>query len=233
MDYSRDIASVATLLAEPSRARVLGVLMDGRSLTATELAFYARVSAQTASGHLAKLTQASLLARETSGRCRYYRLASPAVAEALEALAVLAPKVAPDPEESESEIKQIRLARTCYDHLAGRLGVSITEAMVRHGYLKAGARDFHVTVSGASFLKKLGVDVDKAKRQRRAFARKCLDWTERRPHLAGALGAALAARCLQENWVRRVPEGRHLLLTPMGRTAVARLFAVKPASLST
>jgi DNA-binding transcriptional ArsR family regulator len=232
VNYSRDIASVAALLADPSRARVLGALMDGRSLTATELAFQARVSAQTASGHLAKLTRASLLACETSGRCRYYRLAGPAVAEALEALAILAPNATPDSAESQSEIEQIRFARTCYDHLAGRLGVAITEAMIRRGYLRTEGRDFRVTAPGASFLSELGVNMDKTKRQRRAFARKCVDWTERRPHLAGALGGALAARWLQQDWVRRMPEGRQLLLTPKGGSALYQWFGVKPTSLS-
>ena len=233
MNYSRDISSVAALLADPSRARVLEALMDGRSLTATELAFHARVSAQTASGHLAKLTDGSLLSCETVGRCRYYRLAGSAVADALEALTVLAPKGPPRAAEPQSEIEQIRFARTCYDHLAGRLGVALTAAMLRRGYLRPGSRDFRVTASGASFLSELGVDVEKAKRQRRAFARKCVDWTERRPHLAGALGAALAARWLQQEWVRRMPEGRHLLLTPKGASALYRWFGVRPTSLST
>ena len=179
------------------------------------------------------MTAASLLACETSGRCRYYRLAGPAVAEALEALTVLAPKAAPDLAGSPLEIEQIRFARTCYDHLAGRLGVAITEAMVRRGYLRPESRDFRVTASGASFLRELGVNVDKAKRQRRAFARKCVDWTERRPHLAGALGAAVAARWLQQDWVRRLPEGRHLLLTPKGGSALSQWFGVKPTSLAT
>ena len=231
MNYSRDISSVAALLADPSRARVLEALMDGRSLTATELAFHARVSAQTTSGHLAKLTDASLLSCETVGRCRYYRLAGPAVAEALEALTVLAPKGPPRAAEAQSEIEQIRFARTCYDHLAGRLGVALTEAMVGRGYLRPGSGDFHVTVSGASFLRELDVNAEKAKRERRAFVRKCVDWTERRPHLAGALGAALAARWLQQEWVHRVPEGRHLLLTPKGGRALYRWFRVRPTSL--
>jgi DNA-binding transcriptional ArsR family regulator len=232
VDYSRDIAHVAALLADPSRARVLGALMDGRALTATELALHAGVSAQTASAHLAKLTEASLLACETSGRCRYYRLAGPGVAEALEALTVLAPKATPARAESQHEIERIRFARTCYDHLAGRLGVAITEALVRRGHLKTDARDFRVTAAGASFLNGLGVDVENARRQRRAFARKCVDWTERRPHLAGALGAALTACWLQQDWVRRMPDGRYLLLTPTGGRALSRWFGVKPTLLS-
>jgi DNA-binding transcriptional ArsR family regulator len=232
MNVGRDIARVAALVADDSRARMLGALMEGRSVTATELALHAGVSAQTARGHLAKLTEASLVVREVGGRCRYFRLAGAAVAEALAALALVAPARAPHATERDGDIEPIRIARTCYDHLAGRLGVAVTEVLVKRGYLKAAAPDFRLTASGASFLEELGVDVERARGQRRAFARRCLDWTERQPHLAGALGAALATCWLRQEWVRRVPEQRHLVLTPRGRSALFRLFAVKSASLS-
>jgi len=230
MNVSHDIATIAALLADASRARMLGALLNGESLTATELALHAGISAQTASAHLAKLTRASLLACQTQGRCRYYRLAGPAVAEALEALTVLAPKT-PTAVDGEQTIASLRIARTCYDHLAGRLGVLVTEALVRRRFLLPQQREFRLTKSGEAFLKKLEVDVEQARRQRRAFARQCVDWTEREPHLAGALGAAVALRCFQLEWVARVPAHRHLLLTPKGRAAFARVFAVRPAVL--
>ena len=231
MNVNHDIATVAALLADDSRARMLGVLLDGGSLTATELALHAGISAQTASVHLAKLTGASLLACQTQGRCRYYRLAGPAVAEALEALTVLAPKT-PTAVDGEQAIAPLRIARTCYDHLAGRLGVLVTEALVRRRFLLPAQREFRLTKSGEAFLRRLEVDVEQARHQRRAFARQCVDWTERRPHLAGALGAAVASRCFQLGWVARVPDHRHLLLTPKGRAAFARVFAVRAAALA-
>jgi len=177
------------------------------------------------------LTGASLLACLTQGRCRYYRLAGPAVAEALEAVTVLAPKT-PRAADGEQTIAALRIARTCYDHLAGRLGVLVTETLVRRRFLLPRRRDFRLTKSGEAFLKELEVDVEQARRQRRAFARQCVDWTERRPHLAGALGAAVASLCFQLEWVAQVPDHRHLLLTSKGRAAFAREFAVKPAALA-
>jgi DNA-binding transcriptional ArsR family regulator len=232
MDDPWDVARVAGLLADRSRARVLEALVDGRSATATELALRAGVSAATVSGHLAKLRAAGLLTCERSGRCRYYRLAGRAVSRALAALTTLAPGAAPRAARAPGEIAPIRLARTCYDHLAGRLGVAVTAAMLRRGHLRPDGREFRVTASGVSFLGALGVDVERARRQRRAFAPRCLDWTERRPHLAGALGAALATHWLEQGWVRRTRERRVLLLTPGGRTALSKSFAVKPTSLT-
>ena len=229
MNVGHDIATVAALLADGSRARMLGALLGGGSLTATELALHAGVSAQTASMHLARLTAASLLACRTEGRCRYYRLAGPGVAEALEALSVLAPKTVPTGEGAQT-IDSLRMARTCYDHLAGRLGVLLTGAMVRRRFLLPRRREFRLTPSGEAFLEKLQVDVAGARRQRRAFTRQCVDWTERQPHLAGALGAAVAARCFQLEWVTRVPDHRHLVLTPKGRAGLARTFAVRLAA---
>jgi DNA-binding transcriptional ArsR family regulator len=231
VNASHDIATIASLLADDSRARMLEVLLNGGSLTATELALHAGISPQTASAHLAKLTGASLLGCQTQGRCRYYRLAGPTVAEALEALTVLAPKASATA-AGEPTLESLRIARTCYDHLAGRLGVLVTGTLVKRRFLLPRQRDFCLTASGEAFLKKLGVDVEQARRQRRAFARQCVDWTERAPHLAGALGAAVAARCFQLEWVARVPDHRHLALTPKGRAALARVFAVKPAALA-
>lgn len=231
MNAGRDISAVASLLADDSRARMLDALLGGGALTATELALHAGVAAQTASTHLARLTKASLLACETQGRCRYYRLAGAPVAEALEALAVLAPKTPLAAGEQQGVLESLRIARTCYDHLAGRLGVRITATLIRRGYLIPRPREFRLTAPGETFLNKLGVDVEQARRQRRAFARQCVDWTERLPHLAGALGAAIATRLFQLAWVVRVADHRHLDLTPKGRTALARVFSVKPTAL--
>ena len=225
------LTTIAGLLADQSRARMVEKLLDGEAKTATELALHAGISAQTASAHLAKLTSVALLECKTEGRCRYYRLAGPGVAEAFEALTVLVPRTKKTDGEAEDreDLWPIRLARTCYDHLAGRVGVAVTNAMVRRRHLVPGRRDFRLTRPGETFLSELGVDVERARRQRRVFARQCVDWTERRPHLAGALGAALATRSFELDWLARVPDHRHLVITAKGRSGLARVFRLKPA----
>ncbi len=228
MKSGPDIAEVAALIGDPARSNVLVALMDGRALTASELACAAGVSPATASEHLRKLTAAGLLAVARQGRHRYYRLAGPAVAELIEAIARVAADM-PWPKRLPARGDDaIRRARTCYDHLAGELGVALTEALVRRRCLEPVAEDFRVTPAGVRFLAGLGIDLAAVKRQRRAFARQCLDWTERRPHLGGALGAALLDTCFARGWVARIAGTRAVMLTPSGRRAVARLFDVRP-----
>ena len=220
MDADIDIAPIAGLVADPSRARMLVALMDGRARTAKELAYGAGVTPQTASSHLAKLLAARLLAVERQSRHRYYRLAAPAVGQTVEALMAVSPpraQAAAPRRATAGPLDRLRLARTCYDHLAGRLGVAVTDALVRRRLVQAVGRDYRVTAAGARALGRLGVDVERTRRERRAFARQCLDWSERRMHLAGALGAALARRCLDLGWVTRVEDGRALVLTTTGR----------------
>lgn len=227
MDEEVSIASVAALVADAARARMLTALMDGRARTAKELAYGARVTPQTASSHLAKLLAAGLLAMERQSRHRYFRLAAPSVAHAIEALMAVssapprAARAAP-----AGPLEGLRLARTCYDHLAGRLGVSVTDAMVGRRWLTPGQRDYDLTATGARGLARLGVDVDETRRERRAFAQRCLDWSERRTHLAGSLGAAVARRCLELHWVQRVAEERTLRLTAKGRRGLRTWFGI-------
>ncbi len=225
MDVDVDIAAVAALVGEPARARMLTALMDGRARTAKELAYGAGVTPQTASSHLAKLVRARLLAMERQSRHRYFRLAAPSVGQAVEALMAVSPPSRPA--AAARPLDGMRLARTCYDHLAGRLGVSVTDAMVRRRFLASSGRDFVLTSLGARVLTRLGVDVETTRRERRAFARQCLDWSERRPHLAGALGAALARRCQALRWVRPVPDQRTLALTPQGRHGIRAWFGIR------
>lgn len=225
MDAELNIAGVAALVGDPTRARMLTALMDGRSRTAKELAYGAGITPQTASSHLAKLLRAHLIGMERQSRHRYFRLAAPSVGHAVEALMAVSPtraRVTP----AEGPLDALRLARTCYDHLAGRLGVMVTEAMVRRRFLKPTGRDFLLTAPGERFLGRLGVDVRKSRAERRAFARQCLDWSERRVHLAGSLGAAVARRCLDLRWVRRVGDERTLALTPQGRRGLRTWFGV-------
>lgn len=225
MDAELNVAPVATLIGDPARARMLTALMDGRARTAKELAYCAGVTPQTASSHLAKLLRARLLAMERQSRHRYFRLAAPSVGHAVEALMAVSP-TRPRVTASEGPLDGLRLARTCYDHLAGRLGVTVTDAMARRRFLKPTGRDFLLTAPGARFLARLGVDVDKARRERRAFARQCLDWSERRTHLAGALGAAVARRCVDLRWVHLVEEERTLTLTPQGLRGLRTWFGI-------
>lgn len=225
MDADLDIAAVAALVGDPARARMLTALMDGRARTAKELAYGAGVTPQTASSHLAKLLRARLLAMERQSRHRYFRLAASSVGHAVEALMAVSPP-RPRTTRPEGPLDGLRLARTCYDHLAGRLGVMVTEAMVRRRVLKPRGRDFLLTTLGERFLGRLGVDVGKARGERRAFARQCLDWSERRAHLAGSLGAAVARRCLDLRWVHPVGEERTLALTPQGRRGFRTWFGI-------
>ncbi|GII65493.1 transcriptional regulator [Sphaerisporangium krabiense] len=221
-----DIASVAALIAEPSRAAVLTALLDGRALAAGELARLAGVSPATASAHLARLLDGGLLSVAGQGRHRYYRLAGPEVAEILEVLARVSPRL---PVRSLRQSRRARLlgeARTCYDHLAGRAGVGLLAAMLAAGHL-TGADAFEVTPAGEEALAGLGADLTAARRSRRRFAAACLDWTERRPHLAGALGAEITRALLERDWYRREPAGRALRLTELGEKGLAAMFPCK------
>lgn len=227
MDAEPDISTIGALIGDPARANMLSILMDGRALTATELAYFAGITPQTASSHLAKLTVAKLIRMESQGRHRYYRLAGAAVAEAVEAMMAIAAHRAPPRRTPPAPLEAVRVARTCYDHLAGHLGVALTAAMVKRKLLVPQDRDFDLTAAGAEFLAAMGVGLEDARKKRRVFARQCLDWSERRTHLGGALGAVFAERCFDLRWLRRVPEGRALTVTPKGRKAFSAEFGVQ------
>ena len=224
MDVEPSIAIIGHLIGVPARANILSALMDGRALTATELSYRAGVSPQTTSSHLAKLVDAELLAAFQQGRHRYYKLAGPQIAEALEPLtAIVAHK--PVPKRGQpSTPEDLRPARLCYDHLAGRLGVALADALQAGDYLVSDKRDFVVSEAGETFFLELGIDMAALRKQRRLFARQCIDWSERRPHLGGALGAALAARFLKRRWISRQPQGRRVRLTKSGRQALEALL---------
>ena len=217
------IAEVAALIGDPARTNMLAALMDGRALTASELAHVARVSPQTASGHLGKLAIAELLAMEKQGRHRYYRLASPLVGQMLEGImAVAGAQTRPlRPTRIEDEM---RLARTCYDHIAGRLGVALADRLTGEGHVAFLPDGGEVTPSGFDFLASFGVTL--AGPARRIFCRPCLDWSERRPHIAGKVGAQLCARVLALGWVKRRANTRALEITRAGREGFAARFGI-------
>ena len=227
MQSEVDVAAVATLLADPTRTRILWALSDGRTLPAGELARVARVAPSTASGHLARLVDGRMLDAVNQGRHRYFRLADPAIVRALEALAVIAPP-APIRSLRESERgKALHSARTCYDHLAGRLGVTLTRALVESGYVAEQTDGYAVDERGERWLATLGLDVPALRRQRRLFAPCCLDWSERRYHIAGALGAAIAARLFALDWLRRAATSRVVRVTDAGRAGLLREFGIE------
>lgn len=226
MSTNTGIAEVGSLIGEPARANMMVALMAGRPLTATELARAAGVSRQTASGHLAKLTQAGLLAVERQGRRRYYRLASPRVGQMLEAAMVVARETPPRYRPPSRLDEALRTARTCYDHLAGRLGVGLADALTTRRHIVMSDDGGQVTASGSHFLNGFGIDLAAAERRRRIFCRPCLDWSERRPHLAGSLGAALAARCFELDWIAREQESRAVAITNAGRAGFADKFGI-------
>jgi DNA-binding transcriptional ArsR family regulator len=221
------IAEVAALIGEPARAAMLCALLEGAELAAGELAAHARLAASAASAHLSKLTAGGLIVARTAGRQRLFRLAGADVARAVEALLVIAPPVKVVALAQSHVAHDLRAARSCYDHLAGRLGVAVTEALVARGSIAAAAGgEYRLTAPGAAFLQSAGVDVAAAREARRHFARQCLDWSERRPHLAGALGAALRAAFLARGWIVRKTPSRALRVTPAGREWLVAALAV-------
>jgi DNA-binding transcriptional ArsR family regulator len=215
-----NLAEIAALIGEPSRANMLLALMDGRALAA-------HVSPQTASEHLAGLLAGHVLTVVRQGRHRYYRLASPLLAQAIESLSVFAAIEGPARHRPHSPRDEaLRLARTCYDHLAGRLGVALADALTGQGHLLLGEDGGAVTDTGLHLLREFGLALPSAGRSRRVFCRPCIDWTERRPHLAGALGAAIAARCFELGWVTRLRDTRALAVSPSGREGLRRVFGL-------
>jgi DNA-binding transcriptional ArsR family regulator len=222
-----DMAMVGALIGDPARANILAALMDGRALTATELAYIAGVAPQTASGHLAKLADANLIALTKQGRHRYYRLASILVGRMLEEIMAVAAVHAPPRRRTVSRAdEQMSIARTCYDHIAGRLGVAMTDALVQRGHIVLAEDGGEVTPSGADFLSCFGIELAGRKRSHRAFCRPCLDWSERRPHIAGIVGAALCRRCLELDWIERRQDTRALAITGTGLRGLSETFGI-------
>lgn len=211
-----DVSPVAALIGDPTRSRMLEALLDGRAMTATELALASDVAPSTASSHLEKLARACLLVPARQGRHRYFRLASPQVASAIEALMVIAPRgrgpaATPGPKESS-----LRWARVCYDHLAGEAAVTLLQRLGEKGWLCSSGDTLTVTPSGEAWFLRLGIDVGGLRKVRRPLCRPCLDWSERRTHLAGALGAALLGRLLALRLARRTTGSRAVTFSPRG-----------------
>ncbi len=226
MSTAPQLAEVAALVGDPARANILCALLGGRALTATELAVAAGVSPQTTSGHLGKLFAARLITLMKQGRHRYYRLAGPHVGQMLEGIMNVALAGPPRFQPKSKLDDELRRARTCYDHIAGVLGVGLAERLTEREFVVLGDEAGEVTPSGAAFLAKLGIDLSAAGAKRRVFCRPCLDWTERRSHIGGAVGAALANRCFELKWIERVRDSRALTVTPVGRRGLMEAFGL-------
>ena len=220
------ISEVAALVGDPARANILAALMGGRALTATELARAAGVSPQTTSGHLGKLADGRLIACVKQGRHRYYRLGSHRVAEMLEGIMAVVADAPPRHRPPSKLDGAMRMARTCYDHFAGRLGVGLTDTLCARGHLMLTEEGGEVTESGVAFFEDFGIDLTAARTRRRIFCRPCLDWTERRPHLGGSVGAVLAKRCFDLGWLEHMRESRALTITAAGRRGLHETFAL-------
>ncbi len=221
------IAEVAALMGDPARANMLCALKNEGALTATEPAHVAGVAPSTASEHLAKLTQARMIAVRRQGRHRYYRLAGDEVADALESLEALAVTAAPRHRPRAPHDDSIRFARSCYDHLAGRLGVELYRSLIRLGYLKSTEDGCVLRQKGEAGFAELGINLDALRGRRRRLAGHCLDWSERRPHLSGALGAELFAGLCDRGWLRRERGTRALSVTSRGRRGFLDRFQIE------
>ena len=214
---------IAGLIGDPVRAKILWALLDKRAYTATELAVYANTTAPNISMHLNKLVKADLLTVQSQGRHKYYNYSRPEIAYAIEALASLLPKQDQKRPDAADE-KPVRFCRSCYDHLAGKVGVTLTEGLLKQQYIIKDGAGFAVTVEGETWFDTLGINLSELKKQKRHFAKPCLDWSERKHHLAGALGAALLTRMIADGWVRRVVDSRAITVTRKGEEAFVEHF---------
>jgi DNA-binding transcriptional ArsR family regulator len=227
-------AEIAALSGDPARANMLHALMDGRALTATELAKVAGITPQTASGHLSKMTGIGLLSVERQGRHRYHRIATTSIAHMLESIMQVAAELEPDRQRLTVGPKDaaLRSARTCYDHFAGQLGVALTDALIAQGRVELTSEAGILTEPGIAFLGEVGIDIEpilarQGKRTGRVLCRPCLDWSERRLHLAGAVGAAICKHSMDNSWTRRLDGTRAVLITTKGERVFREKFRAK------
>lgn len=226
MDAEDQFVGIAALICEPARAKILWSLLDGRAYTASELSIVANLSASSASNHLAKLLKAEIVKVDVQGKHRYYSLFNMEVAQAVEGLALLAKRPLSESAKKYPKLEGTQYCRTCYDHLAGYVGVRIAEALEERGYLEKFEKGYLVSEAGWEWLLNLDITEDNFANSRRPLTRQCLDWSERRPHLAGHLGSVLLARMLEGKWFRKVAFSRELTLTLKGRQELEALLGL-------
>ncbi|WP_461611063.1 ArsR/SmtB family transcription factor [Cytobacillus kochii] len=227
MSIHPNITALTALLAEKSRATILAALMDGKFHTASELAYMATIKPQTASFHLAKLVENNLVISEKNGRFRYFRLANEEVANTLEIFMSISPPPEVRSLKQSSQLKRLENARTCYDHLAGRLSVTLTNIMQEEGYIEKSNKRFIITTKGEHFFKELGIDLIALSRKRRSFCHACLDWSERTHHLGGALGNGLFERYIVLGWLESRENSREIVITNKGISGFRDFFGLE------
>src|SRR5438874_6690949 len=221
------IAEIGALVGDPARATMVSALLDGRALTASELALAARITPQTASTHLAKLTQAGLLAVVRNGRHRYFRLASPTVVDMIDGIVAVALTKRPRYRPLSGQARALGAARICYDHLAGRLSVDLTDAFIAGEYVVLDDDETaEITTPGIRFFTEFGIQLPALPSAPRHVCRLCLDWTERRPHIAGAIGAAMTKRYFDLGWMERRERSHAVVVTPLGRRGFLETFGI-------
>jgi DNA-binding transcriptional ArsR family regulator len=230
MNEENELANLAGQLADPARASIVLNLMDGSSRPTGELQIAANISPSSASGHLSKLVDARILSVIKQGRLKYYRISTAAVAHAIEALTIVAFPGNAIRQAARSSINPFSFARTCYDHLAGKLGVQIIVAMQTQEIIRPSGKAYEVTDNGLKWLQGLGIDCNALRLERRLFAPQCLDFTERRPHLGGALGAALFSRMEELKWLVKLCVPRAVRLTSQGRAELGKRLGVQFSS---
>lgn len=226
MNVEDKFIQISALLCEPTRARMLWNLLDGRAYTASELAAASNISFTSASNHLSKLLEADLLKFEVQGRHRYYSFANTETAYVVEALATLAGNKKFSNESVNNILNGVRYCRTCYDHLAGFVGVTIVEALQAKKYLEKKEHDYLVTKTGWKWLQQFNISEEEFKNNRRPLTRQCLDWSERRPHLAGHLAAVLLEKLLKRKWFKKVQFSRELIVTATGRQEAKEMLGI-------
>ncbi|TDO77541.1 DNA-binding transcriptional ArsR family regulator [Flavobacterium chryseum] len=216
----------ATLIGDPTRASILWTLLDGRAFTATELAVVAQTSPQSISMHLAKLLDANFLSVEKQGRHKYYRFSNKEVAYAVEAMANLVPKSEISSLKKTENYPPIKFCRTCYDHLAGKIGVALTDSLLQQKIIVENENTFEISPQGEKWFSNFGIDIEEAQKQKRIFLKPCLDWSERRNHIAGSIGALLLNKMIKEDWLRKNTNSRAITITGKGEKELLKYFKI-------
>ncbi|TJY36047.1 ArsR/SmtB family transcription factor [Pontimicrobium aquaticum] len=225
MEVENQFSKIASLIGDKTRSIMLWSLLDGKAYTATELAVSANITRQSASNHLSKLMEAKLILVEKQGRHRYFRLANEKVAQVIESMASLILDEKIEIKKS-AEAKKLAFARTCYDHLAGKLSVEIVTSLMEQKIITLNDNSFEITDYGKDWFVELGINVESLKNEKRSFAHKCLDWTERRHHIAGALGAAILKNFLEKDWIRRKQNTREVIVTSLGESMLSEKLKI-------
>ncbi|EJL66847.1 ArsR/SmtB family transcription factor [Flavobacterium sp. CF136] len=216
----------ASLIGDPTRASILWTLLDGRAFTATELAVSANTSPQNISMHLGKLLEADLLCVEKQGRHKYYRFSNKEVAYAVEAMANLVPKPEVSLKNKPENYPPIKFCRTCYDHLAGKIGVALTDSLLEQKIIIEKNNAYEISPEGEKWFSRFGINIEEAQKQKRIFLKPCLDWSERRNHIAGSIGALLLNKMIAEDWLRRTKDSRAMIITGKGEKELLKNFKI-------